>query len=103
MTAFERFFASLKLVLGRDDIYGIWPDFEPEFDEREHAWTDLRGLGETLLLNCGQCDGPSDMKHERCRGCTDRRRETAKKTYTKTTGRQKGKWPTIILCRIHTK
>lgn len=103
MTAFERYFASLKKALGRDDVYDIWPDFEPEFDEREYAWTDLRGLGETLLLNCGQCDGPSDMRHERCKACVDKRREMSKKAYTKTTGRQIGKWPTMILCRIHTE
>ena len=103
MTTFEHYFASLKRALGRGDIYDIWPDFEPEFDEREYAWTDLRGLGETLLLNCGQCDGPSDMRHERCKVCVDKRNDIAKKTYAKTTGRQMGKWPTVILCRIHTE
>jgi len=103
MTSFEHYFESLKKALGRNDIYNTWPDFEPEYDEREYAWTNLRGLGETLLLNCGQCDGPSDMKHERCKSCVDGRKEIAKKTYEKTLGRQIEKWPTVILCRIHTE
>ncbi len=101
MTAFERYFDSLKKALDRKDLFPIWPDFEPEYDEREYAWTNLRGLGETLLLNCGQCDGPSDMRHERCRSCVDRRRDVAKKTYQKAIGRPIEKWPTIILSRIH--
>jgi len=101
VTAFEHYFASLKKVLGRSDLYDIWPDFEPEYDEREYAWSNLKGLGETLLLNCGQCDGPSDMRHERCKTCVERRKEIAKETYKKTVGRPIDKWPTIILCRIH--
>ncbi len=103
MTTFEHYFSSLKRALGRDDLYSIWPDFEPEYDEREYAWTNLRGLGETLLLNCGQCDGPSDMRHTQCKACADKRKEIAKKTYQKTVGRPIEKWPTIILCRIHTE
>ena len=101
MTAFERYFESLKKALGKDEIYNIWPDFEPEYDEREYAWTNLRGLGESLLLNCGPCDGPSDMRHERCKSCVERRREISEKTYEKALGRPVGKWSTIILCRIH--
>ena len=103
MTSFEHYFSSLKRAVGRDDLYDIWPDFEPEFDEREFAWTDLRGLGETLLLNCGQCEGPSDMRHRRCRACVDNRKRMAKETHAKSTGRQIGQWPTVILCRIHTE
>jgi len=103
LTTFEHYFASLKKALGQNDLYDLWPDFEPEFDEREYAWTDLRGLGETLLLNCGKCDGPSDMRHGRCKVCVGKRKEIAKETYAKTTGRQMGKWPTTILCRIHTE
>lgn len=103
MTTFEHYFASLKKSLGRDDLYDVWPDFEPEYDEREYAWTDLRGLGETLLLNCGKCDGPSDMRHERCKACVDKRKDIAKNAYKKAMGRLINKWPTIILCRIHTE
>ncbi|MCX8171232.1 MAG: hypothetical protein N3E47_04585 [Candidatus Bathyarchaeota archaeon] len=101
MTAFEHYFEALKKALGQGDIYEIWPDFEPEYDEREYAWATLRGLGESLLLNCGQCDGPSDMRHSRCRVCVDRRRSIAEKTYEKVMGRPIGKWNAIILCRIH--
>jgi len=103
LTSFENYFASLKKILGREDLYNIWPDFEPEYDEREFAWTNLKGLGETLLLNCGQCDGPSDMRHERCKTCVKHREELAKKVYNQVVGRQIEKWPTIILCRIHTE
>lgn len=101
MTAFEHYFSALKRALGQAEYFEIWPDFEPEYDEREYAWTTLRGLGETLLLNCAQCDGPSDLRHERCQGCVEKRSEIAKTTYQKSTGRVMEKWPTIILCRIH--
>lgn len=103
MTAFEHYFDALKKALGQEDAYGIWPDFEPEYDEREYAWATLRGLGETLLLNCAQCDGPSDLRHKRCATCAEKRSETAKVTYRKSTGRLMEKWPTVILCRIHTE
>jgi len=103
VTAFEHYLTSLKKVLGRGELYDIWPDFEPEYDEREYAWTDLRGLGEALLLNCGKCDGPSDMRHGRCKTCVDGRKEIAKNTYKKSVGRPIDKWRTIILCRIHTE
>ena len=101
MTAFERYFSSLKKALGKNELYDIWPDFEPEYDEREYAWTTLRGLGESLLLNCGRCDGPSDMRHSRCKMCVERRKEIARKTYEKVMGRPIKKWDAIILCRIH--
>ena len=54
-------------------LYDIWPDFEPVYDENEYSWTTLRELGETLLLNCGECDGPSDMRHPRCDTCVKKR------------------------------
>jgi hypothetical protein len=101
LTAFEHYFKSLKNVLEQNDIYDIWPDFEPEYDKREYAWTHLRGLEETLLLNCGKCDGPSDMRHEKCKDCVNQRKEIAKKTYEKSLGQPRGKWSTTILCRIH--
>jgi len=101
LTAFEQYFKSLKKILERDDLYDIWPDFEPEYDEREYAWTNLRGLGESLLLNCGQCDGPSDMRHKRCRACVEKRKEIARRTYERIMGRPIKKWNAVILCRIH--
>ena len=57
-------------------LFDIWPDFEPVYDENEYSWTTLRSLDETLLLNCGECDGPSDLRHLE-------------------------KWLTVMLCRIH--
>jgi hypothetical protein len=103
MTSFEHYFSAIKAVLGRDDLYEVWPDFEPQYDEREYAWTTLRALGEVLLLNCGKCDGPSDLRHNRCKVCVEKRGETAKNAYQKATGRSKQKWTTLVLCRIHTE
>jgi len=103
LTSFEHYFSSLKKALGKNELYDIWPDFEPEYDEREYAWTNLKGLGETLLLNCGQCDGPSDMRHIKCKDCVEKRKEIARNTYNKAMGRSIDKWSTIILCRIHTE
>ena len=102
MTSFENYFFSLKTIL-KKDFFDIWPDFEPDYDEREYAWTDLRGLGESLLLNCGKCDGPSDMRHDICRNCVGNRRKIAKKTYKDSVGRSVDGWKNIILCRIHTE
>ena len=101
MTAFEHYFNALKRALGQGDLYGIWPDFEPHFDENEFAWATLRGLGEVLLLNCGFCDGPCDLRHDRCKNCVEKRVQVAGGAYEKATGRPKEKWSTIALCRIH--
>jgi len=103
LTAFESYFESLKKVLGDKNLYDLWPDFEPKYDEHEYAWTILRGLGEVLILNCGVCDGPSDLRHARCRECIGARSEIVKSAYQKVTGRPKDKWPTLFLCRIHTE
>ena len=101
MTCFEHYFAAIKSVLGKQDLYEIWPDFTPQFDEYEYAWTNIRGLGEALLLNCGSCDGPSDLRHLRCKDCVEKREGMAKGAFQKATGQQKDKWGTLILCRIH--
>ena len=69
MTSFEHYFTALKKAIGKNDLYEIWPDFSPQYDEYEYAWTTIRGLGEALLLNCGQCDGPSDLRHVQCKNC----------------------------------
>jgi hypothetical protein len=101
MTSFERHFSALRKVLGEDDLYDIWPDFNPQYDEYEYAWTTIRGLGEALLLNCGQCDGPSDMRHIQCKNCVDKRGHIAKDAFQRATSRPRDNWSTIILCRIH--
>lgn len=103
MTAFEHFFNALKKALGEEDLYETWPNFEPQYDEKEFTWTTLRGIGEILLLNCGICDGPSDLRHGECRNCVEKRNQIAKEAYQKATGRPKEKWSTIALCRIHTE
>jgi len=101
LTSFENFFNALKKALMKPDMYDVWPDFEPVYDENEYSWTTLRGLGETLLLNCGECDGPSDMRHPRCDACVLKRGRIASKAYTATTGKDKDRWSTLMLCRIH--
>lgn len=101
MTSFENFFNALKKVLMKPEMFEIWPDFEPVYDENEFSWTTLRGLGETLLLNCGECDGPSDMRHSQCDACVQKRSRIATEAYTAATGKDKEKWSTLMLCRIH--
>jgi hypothetical protein len=101
MTSFEHYFVSLKKALGKNDLYEIWPDFGPQYEEHEYAWTSIRGLGEALLLNCGQCDGPSDLRHAQCKACVEKRGILAKEAFQKATGQSKDRWATIILCRIH--
>jgi len=102
LTGFENYFNALKKLCD-EPIYDIWPDFEPQYDEREYAWTTLRGLGEVLLLNCGVCDGPSDIRHVLCKDCAEKRSKLAKDAYQVATGRPKEKWVTLFLCRIHTE
>lgn len=101
MTSFEHYFTALKKAIGKNDLYEIWPDFSPQYDEYEYAWTTIRGLGEALLLNCGQCDGPSDLRHVQCKNCAEKRGSIAKDAFQKATGQPKNSWSTIILCRIH--
>lgn len=101
MTSFEHYFDALKKALGKSDLYEVWPDFDPQYDEHEYAWMTIRGLGDALLLNCGQCDGPSDLRHMGCKSCTEKRESLAKDAFSKTTGQTRDKWATIILCRIH--
>ena len=102
LTAFENYFNALKKICG-DSVYEVWPDFEPQFDEREYAWTTLQGLGEVLVLNCGVCDGPSDPRHALCKECAEKRGKLAKEAYQEATGHPKDKWSTLFLCRIHTE
>ena len=103
LTAFENYFKALKKILGNEAAYDVWPDFEPQYDEHEYVWATLRGLGEILILNCGMCEGPSDLRHVRCKECVENRNEIAKEAYQKATGRSKEKWFTLFLCRIHTE
>ena len=99
--SFEAFFDALKKVLVRPTLFKVWPDFEPVYDEEEYSWTELRRVGTTLILNCGYCDGPSDTRHPRCDSCVIERGGKAGKAYTAYTGKERGKWSTIMLCRIH--
>jgi len=100
LTCFENFFASLKKALGRSDLYGIWPEFEPIYDETEFTITTIHRLGEILLLNCGSCDGPSDTRHPKCELCVNRRVDYGINAYRKSTGKDKSAWKTIFLTRV---
>jgi hypothetical protein len=99
MTSFEHYFKALKRALGRDDLYDLWPNFEPQYNEKEYMWTNLTRIGEVLLLNCGQCDGPSDSRHNQCKSCIAIRKKRAVDAYQKATSKENN-WKTIILCRI---
>lgn len=101
LTSFENLFCSLKKIFGDRNLYDIWPDFEPQYDIHEYAWTTLRGLGEVLILNCGVCDGPCDLRHLLCRDCLEKRSRTAKEAYEKATGCPREDWDSVFLCRIH--
>ncbi|MCK4952751.1 hypothetical protein KAS14_03120 [Candidatus Bathyarchaeota archaeon] len=103
MTSFEHYFDALKKALDRNDVFDVWPDFEPQYNEQEYIWSNIHGLGEVLLLNCAQCDGPSDLRHNRCKECVENRGQTAIDAYQKVTGQIKQKWETFILCRIHSE
>ena len=43
MVSFESFFDALKKALGRPDLFEVWLDFEPVYDENEYSWADLGG------------------------------------------------------------
>ncbi|HID90443.1 TPA: hypothetical protein EYP44_00600 [Candidatus Bathyarchaeota archaeon] len=86
--------------MGRPEAYEIWPNFEPVYKKEEYVWTVLSKLGEVLLLNCGQCEGPSDIRHSICRKCVMDRTKIAAEDYYETTGKLKDKWPIVILCRV---
>jgi hypothetical protein len=103
LTAFENYFDALKKLFGNEGVYDLWPDFEPLYDEGEYTWTTLPGLGEVLILNCGVCDGPSDLRHIRCKDCLEKRGTRAREAYQKGTGQAKEKWVTVFLCRIQTE
>lgn len=101
MTAFENYFKALKKALGNEKAYDIWPDFEPQYDENEYVWTTMRGLGDVLILNCGVCDGPSDLRNARCKECVEKRSKIASEAYQRSTGSSKEKWDAVFLCRIY--
>jgi len=102
LTVFESYFGALKKILEGENSFAIWPDFEPKYDVQEYAWATLRGLGEVLILNCGVCDGPSDLRHARCKECSDKRSKVAAEAYERATGGSKEKFSMLLLCRIHT-
>lgn len=98
MTCFERFFSSLKYWLNLPKAYDRWPDFEPSFDSEEYLFLELKNE-KALLLNCGDCDGPSDVSHPICEKCVEFRIKFAERE----TKHIHDAWHHIILARIYTK
>lgn len=100
LVSFEAFFKALKSVLHKPDLFEIWPDFEPVYDEEEYSWADLDGIGFALIFNCGSCDGPCDTRHLRCGECVKGRRGKASEAYMEYTSRKR-RWDVEIMCRIY--
>ncbi|MCP8322796.1 MAG: hypothetical protein L6N96_01265 [Candidatus Methylarchaceae archaeon HK02M2] len=98
MTSFERFFASLKYWLDIPKAYDRWPKFESFFDQKEYLFIEMKGE-KVLLLNCGDCDGPSDVLHPICKKCIDFRTKLAERE----TNSESNIWNHLILARIYTK
>ncbi|MCP8303981.1 MAG: hypothetical protein H3Z50_00680 [archaeon] len=98
LTSFERFFTSLKYWLDTPKAYDRWPDFEASFDSKEYLFIELKGE-KALLLNCGDCDGPSDIFHPICEKCIEFRTKFAEHE----TKSEPNMWRHLILARIYTK
>jgi hypothetical protein len=96
MTSFERFFTSLKYWLKSPKAYDRWPEFEVSFDSNEYLLIKLK-TDEALLLNCGDCDGPSDLDHHICEKCVEFRSKYIEREC------KSNNWRHIILSRIFTK
>ncbi len=98
MPSFERFFTSLKYWLDLPKAYDQWPDFEASFDSEEYLLIELKSE-KALLLNCGDCDGPSDVSHHTCKKCVEFRSKFAESK----TKFKPNMWRHLILARIYTK
>ncbi|MGQ4914638.1 MAG: hypothetical protein ACP6IU_07795 [Candidatus Asgardarchaeia archaeon] len=72
MTAFESFFNSLKKLLGISNDDKIWPTFKP-IENNDYTVVNMPNLGRVLVLNCQDCDGPSDPRHSLCQACISKR------------------------------
>ncbi len=98
MTSFEHFFRKLSEIV---DFEGYpWPKFLRESPE-DFTWVTLDGIGDSLILNCGTCDGPSDPRHPICRECIKKRMSTARKAYEKEYGKPIKKWRIVMLARVY--
>jgi len=96
MTSFEKWFAEFKSALETDDVYHIWPKFNPEYDREEYSYIeDMGKLRSVLIFNCGSCDGPSDPRHNTCRECINSRAQYVK-------SKEQKNFDTIMLSRIYT-
>jgi len=98
LTSFERFFKSLKYWLNTPNAYDRWPDFESSFDSKEYLFIELKGE-KALVLNCGDCEGPSDIFNSICDKCIEFRTKYAERE----TKFEPNIWQHLILARIYRK
>ncbi|OYT66614.1 hypothetical protein B6U74_00275 [Candidatus Bathyarchaeota archaeon ex4484_205] len=102
MTCFENLFLAIKKILKLEGSYDIWPDFVPRYEFDEFTIATVKGVGNVLILNCGNCDGPSDVRHHICRDCVKKRVSYAFDVYTHKIGVKKRPWNVILLSRTVT-
>ena len=67
LTAFETFFKKLSLIL-KTKKTTIWPNFS-NITVTDYTITNIKNLGTVLVVNCNECDGPSDLRHPVCKEC----------------------------------
>ncbi|MEQ9715646.1 MAG: hypothetical protein ABGF52_08945 [Candidatus Asgardarchaeum sp.] len=70
MVSFEKFFHIMKKILNKE-IHDPWPLFERlDSKSKDYAYIEkMEHLGRVLLVNCGDCDGPSYIGHKTCLLC----------------------------------
>ncbi len=73
LTAFEDFFKKLGLILNIQKT-STWPTF-PNTPVTDYTITNIKNLGTVLVINCNECDGPSDLRHTICKQCVRSVRE----------------------------
>lgn len=78
MTAFEKFFDTLKKIFGIVKENSKWPNFSP-IDVTDFTIVNMPNLGRVIVLNCQDCDGPSDPRHETCFYCIKKQIDIIKK------------------------
>jgi len=98
LTSFEHLFRSIKYWLDIPKAYDKWPNFEASFDSKEYLFIELKSE-KALLLNCGDCDGPSDVSHSTCEKCIEFRTKFAERDIKS----EHKMWKHLILARIYTK
>ena len=94
MTAFEGFFRKLSLILDKQKT-SSWPTFS-NTPVTDYTITNIKALGTVLVINCNECDGPTDLRHPICKQCVRSVRERVEKEESVTPPKK------IVLTRIFT-